>query len=131
MEKIYALKIFEWVDSHTIQMIVNNCPKEYYKANEVILTQGDENNGKWYILTQGKVDIIIHWEYRTTLDEWNIFWEIALLNEEQRTATVQAKTDVECLIISQDTIFELINNGNYSINWDIINRIEENLKHNS
>jgi CRP-like cAMP-binding protein len=74
------------------------------------------------------VDIIIDENYRTSLNEWDIFGEIALLNEEQRTATVQAKTNLEVIILTQEHLFELINNGNYSINADIMNRIEENLK---
>lgn len=128
MQKIYELQIFQWVDKNIIDEIINNSPKEVYNADSVIISQWDENNGKWYILLSWTVNIIIDGEYRTSLWEWNIFWEIALLNEEERTATVQAKTDIECLIISQETIFNLINNGNYSINADIIERIEENLK---
>ena len=128
MQKIYELQIFQWVDKNIIDEIINNSPKEFYNADSIIISQWDKNNGKWYILLSWTVNIIIDGEYRTSLWEWNIFWEIALLNEEERTATVQAKTDIECLIISQETIFNLINNGNYSINADIIERIEENLK---
>ncbi len=128
MQKIYELQIFQWVDKNIIDEIINNSPKEFYNADSIIISQWDKNNGKWYILLYWTVNIIIDGEYRTSLWEWNIFWEIALLNEEERTATVQAKTDIECLIISQETIFNLINNGNYSINADIIERIEENLK---
>jgi CRP-like cAMP-binding protein len=128
MQKIYELKIFQWVEKDVIDAVLENSEKENYHPWDTILQQWDESNGKWYIITSGEVDIIIDQNYRTTLSNGDIFWEIALLNEEQRTATVVAKTDLEVIILTQDHLFELINNGNYSINADIMNRIEENLK---
>lgn len=128
MNKIYELKIFQWVEKDVIDAILENSERENYCSWDTILSQWEDSNGKWYIITQGSVDIIIDENYRTSLYEWDIFGEIALLNEEQRTATVQAKTDLEVIILTQEHLFELINNGNYSINADIMNRIEENLK---
>ena len=128
MNKIYELKIFQWVEKDVIDAILKNSERENYCSWDTILSQWEDSNGKWYIVTQGSVDIIIDENYRTSLNEWDIFGEIALLNEEQRTATVQAKTDIEVIILTQEHLFELINNGNYSINADIMNRIEENLK---
>lgn len=130
MEKIYTLSIFQWVEKNIIDTILENSAKENYHTWDIILSQWEDSNGKWYIITHGSVDIIIDKNYRTSLFEWDIFGEIALLNEEQRTATVQAKTDLEVIILTQDSLIELINNGNYSINANIMDRIEENLKNN-
>lgn len=130
MEKIYTLSIFQWVEKDVVNTILEKSEKENYHPWDIILQQWDESNGKWYIITSGEVDIIIDQNYRTTLWEWNIFGEIALLNEEQRTATVLAKTDLEVIILTQDSLIDLINNGNYSINANIMDRIEENLKNN-
>jgi CRP-like cAMP-binding protein len=33
-----------------------------------------------------------------------------LLNEEERTATIKAISDVETIVLSQDTLIEMINN---------------------
>ena len=90
----------------------------------------EDSNGKAYIIKSWEVSIEISWTQRAILKTWDIFWEIALLNEEQRTATVKALTDVQVLILTQDSIFELINNWNDSINRDIMDRIEQNLNNN-
>lgn len=131
MQELWNLKIFEWLEKETIQFIVNNCKKESFMEWEIILLQGDESNGKWYIIESGEVWVKIWWNEVATLGSGEIFGEIALLNEDKRTATIIAKTKVECIILSQDDLFEMINNGNESINRDIMERIEKNLWNNA
>lgn len=57
----------------------------------------------------------------------NIFGEIALLNEEPRTATIRASKDTQVLVLSQDTLFTMIEHDDNSINKEILRRIEENI----
>jgi CRP-like cAMP-binding protein len=49
------------------------------------------------------------------------------LNEEERTATVTAITDIEVIILSIDNLINMINNDDDRINKTIIKRIEENI----
>lgn len=131
MQEIYWLKIFKWLEKKVIDLIINNSKIEIFPPNTKILKQWDESNWKWYIIKNWQVKIIINWKEVTTLWSWDIFWEIALLNEEQRTASVESVNSVEAIIISQENIFELINNWNESINKDIMDRIEQNLYDNN
>jgi CRP-like cAMP-binding protein len=57
-----------------------------------------------------------------------MFGEIALLNEEERTATVEAIEDTEVIILTLNNLINLINNDSNNINKEIIKRIEENLE---
>lgn len=130
MQDIHQLKIFEWIESHIINYILKNAKIETFSTGDFIIQQGDESNGKWYIIQAGTVNVIINNKKIASLWKWDIFWEIALLNEEERTASIQAVWNVETIILTQDSLLELINNGNESINKSIMNRIEENLTNN-
>ena len=127
---IYNLKIFADLDKEIIDDIISNSKSEYYQPWEIILLQWDESNGKWYIIKSWEVKVEVNNLQVALLWVWDIFWEIALLNEEPRTATIIALTDVETIIISIDDIMELISNWNSSINNDIMARIEANLINN-
>lgn len=127
-ESIYSLEIFKWIDKETIDNIVNNCPIKEFKKWETILVENDESNWEWYILKSWKVSISINWNKIAELQTWDIFWEIALLNEESRTATVKAISDIETIVLSLDNLIEMINNDANKISKTIMSRIEENLK---
>lgn len=131
MQDIYTLKIFEWIDSSVLSTIIKGLKIEKFSSSEVIIQEWDESNWKAYIIKSWEVNVEISWEKRAILKTWDIFWEIALLNEEERTASIIAITDVEVFVLTQDIIFELINNWNDTINKDIMKRIRENLSHNN
>jgi len=126
-ESIYNLEIFKWINKSVIDSIIIECEERKYSSWEMIIIEWEESNWEWYILKTGKVSIWIGWTRVAELNAWNIFWEIALLNEEERTATVTAITDIEVIILSIDNLINMINNDDDTINKTIINRIEENI----
>lgn len=127
-ENIYSLKIFKWFDKESVDNIINNCETRIINSWEMIIIEWEESNGEWYILKRWKVSISISWNQIAELSSGDIFWEIALLNEEQRTATVSAISDIEVIVLKIENLIEMINNDENKINKTIMTRIEENLK---
>ena len=125
MEELYNLKIFSWIDREIIKNIIDWLEQKSYISGQIIMNQWDENNWEWYIIISGWVDVIINSEKVTSLWTWEVFWEIALLNEEDRTATVMANSDLELLVITQDSILQIMNEDN-SLNKEIMRRVQEN-----
>ena len=64
----------------------------------------------------------------TVLEKGDIFGEIALLNEEERSANIKALSNLETIVLSQEDIFTMIENDENTINKEIIRRMEENLE---
>lgn len=126
-ETIYNLSIFRWIDRETVESIILNCEEENFSKWEIIITQWTNSNGKWYIIKNGTVKISIDWKKIVELSEWNIVWEIALLNEEERTATAEATSDTTMIILTLDDLIDMINSDENKINKEIMRRIEENL----
>ncbi|MDD3794325.1 MAG: cyclic nucleotide-binding domain-containing protein [Candidatus Gracilibacteria bacterium] len=127
-ESIYSLKIFHGFDKEIVDSIVNNCEHRKYNLGELIIIEGEDSNGEGYILKKGKVAISIGGKKVAELNPGDIFGEIALLNEEQRTATVSAISELEVIVLNLENLIEIINNDANNINKIIIERIEENLK---
>ena len=125
---IYWLKIFNWFWKETVDKIVNNCEIREYEKGQIVVVEWQESNWEWYIIKNWKVAISIKWGRIAELNQWDIFWEIALLNEETRTATVKAETKIEVIVLSMDWLIEIINNDENGLNKTILKRIEENIE---
>jgi len=95
------------------------------------MVEWEKSNWKWYIIKNWKVSVKIWWQEVAVLWKWDIFWEIALLNEEERLATIEALTQLEVIVLNQENLLEMIENDDNTINKSIMKRIEENLKINS
>lgn len=126
--KVQGLQIFSGIDASVVQEILNTANRQTFATGEIIMEQWDFPNGSGYIIEDGSVDVWVNMEQTATLEEGDIFWEIALLNEEPRTATLIAKSEVTAIIISQDMLFHMIENDDNSINKEIMRRMEENLE---
>ena len=87
------------------------------------MMENDASNWEWYIIKSGNVEIIIWWTREAELGVWDIFWEIALLNEEDRTATVRAIKNLKVFVLNIDHLMEMINNWSNLINKTILSRI--------
>lgn len=126
-ERIYSLKIFEGIEKETITKIINECKIREYLAWEIIMMEGTESNWEWYIIKSGNVEILIWGQRVAELGSGDIFGEIALLNEENRTATVRAINDLKVFVLNIDHLLDMINNWSNLINKTILSRIEANL----
>lgn len=127
-ENILNLKIFRWIRRDVVESIVSNSSSKIFKQWWVIIREWDISNWEWYIVKTWQVEIDIRWNKIAELWSWDIIWEMALLSEERRNATVKAITDVEAIVLTLNDLIEMINNDENKINKEIIRRIEENLE---
>ena len=125
---LYDLQIFAGIEKEIVDEIVAGCPNELFKKGEIIMEQGDTPDGKGYIIRSGTVKVEVNNEEVSTLEQGEFFGEIALLNEEERSATITATKDLETIVLSQDDIFTMIENDENNINKEIMRRMEENLE---
>jgi CRP-like cAMP-binding protein len=93
----------------------------------MIVMESEESNGEGYILKSWRVDISIWGSHIAELWAGDIFGEIALLNEEERTASVCAEWDIEVIVLKLEDIIQIISVDD-KINKTVMARIEENLE---
>ena len=126
--KLKDIYLFESIDDNLICYIIDNARRvEYVEGDSVIYEwQASDNNA--YIIQSGKAIVEKEWEKIASLKEWDIFWEIALITNEKRTATIRAETDLILLKINKELLHKIIKEFK---NWkkiqeEIIKRIKEN-----
>lgn len=123
-------KIFEWIDWLFLNLVIDNSERVQIKSWEYIINQWVTADHHAYIIQIWEVWVIIDWKQIKILWEWEIFWEISLITEEPRTASVKALSDVILLKINKVILEKIIKELK---NWKeiqkiIFDRIMENNK---
>ena len=122
------LYIFEWLSEAELSYFALITQNEEFKAWSIIIKEWDESNDKAYIIESWEVEVFLWWEKISTLWVWDIFWEIALITHEPRTATVKANWNVKVITLSKENFIML-----YEKSWkydEIRNKILKRIKDN-
>lgn len=130
MANLRDLYIFNWFDNEFLESVQKSSNEAKYKAWEVVFQEWSASNDA-HILIKWIVSVSIKWKNVNTIFEGDIFWEIWLVLDEPRTATITAETDIETLVINKHTLSEILKrtpDGDYIRNT-ILNRIIQNNKH--
>jgi CRP-like cAMP-binding protein len=96
-----------------IKSIGNICEVKNFKRGATIIKEGDQGD-ELFIVLKGEIDIL-----KTTLqkekyvvtslnsDTGDVFvGELALIDRDRRSATVEAKTDCECLVLKRNNFIK-------------------------
>jgi len=128
--KLKDISLFEWIDREYISMIIDNSRRIEAKAWDTILYQWAESNWAAYIIQEWELKVFIDWFEVQKIWEWELFWEMALITDEVRTATIIAETDVVLLQIDKELLHTIIKKfKNWKDVQDIfMKRILENIK---
>jgi CRP/FNR family cyclic AMP-dependent transcriptional regulator len=90
----------------------NNIDVQPFKAGSVIFREGDEAH-ELFVIKSGQVRIQIGNRTVTELAADSIFGEMALIDNEPRSATAVAVTDVELVAVSEKQFLFLVSQTPY------------------
>jgi CRP-like cAMP-binding protein len=115
IEKLRKIKLFRHLqdDEERIAKVAEIVSWQQCKAGDQVITEGEEGS-ELYILQKGVVSILkrtLDQELYTIVtlkdDEDVFFGELALLDNEVRSASVTANTDCEFLVINRESFIQL------------------------
>jgi CRP-like cAMP-binding protein len=109
LEHLGNVRLFQGLTPKELAAIGALAKTFTFPANSVIVEEGAQG-GRFYLITSGEADVIVHGQNVLTLREGGYFGEIALIDEGPRTATVRAITDVEALGIASFNFRPLLKN---------------------
>ncbi len=111
MNKLKEVSFFSMFenDMDVLEKIANICSRRLYRKGKFIIREG-EFGDELFIILNGEIDIVKNTlqdeRYTVTTlcaDEGSInVGEIALIDNDRRSASVVAQTDCECLVVNRD-----------------------------
>ena len=117
LDKLKQIPVFAEIkdDKKNLGLLHDICKRKQYKANETIIKEG-ELGAEMYIVLHGGVEILKRTragDNYTVINlraEDNVFFgELALIDDDKRSATVTASMDSNFLLISKNDFMKLGN----------------------
>jgi small-conductance mechanosensitive channel len=111
VDALARVDVFRALDAEKIDRLARRLRMVLFGPGEVILRQGDPGDSL-YVVRGGSVAVRIGVlgasKEIATLSDGQFFGEMSLMTGESRTATVVAKTDVECYIVDKEAFQEIL-----------------------
>lgn len=87
--------------------MLTNLHREKYSAGMVIFKEGDPGNSA-YIIEEGSVEVSVSSTHQARIFKGELFGEIALIDQQPRTATVRAAENTVLIPIPRELVKELL-----------------------
>ncbi len=116
------VRIFAALERRDLEKLSQACLLRHYGAGESILKEGSTGLGL-FLITSGRVEVFKTHEGRTVrlaeLAGGDVLGEMALLDDQPRSASAVALVDTECLLLSRDR-FRTLLKRRPRIAWPIV-----------
>ncbi|HLM70595.1 MAG TPA: cyclic nucleotide-binding domain-containing protein [Thermoplasmata archaeon] len=99
MNLLSAVPVFSSLDKKHLKTLANAAAERNYNAGDVIVSEGTKGLG-FYLLAEGQVAVEKAGKVVATLNSGQFFGEMALLDEQPRTANVKAASKAKCFVLS-------------------------------
>jgi CRP-like cAMP-binding protein len=94
-----SVPLFSSLGSKHLKTLAGSASQMTYKPGDVIVKEGQKGVG-FFLIADGQVTIDKGGKTVASLGPGKFFGEMALLDEEPRTANVRATTPTRCLVVS-------------------------------
>lgn len=100
VQMLGQVPIFSSLGEKLLRQLADGAKDRRFAANEKVLSQGEKGIG-FFLILEGRVEVRANGKVLATLGPSQYFGEMALLDEEPRTADVVAVAPTRCLVVSR------------------------------
>ena len=126
VELIEKIDLFSDLDRRTLEQLANSFKESDFEAGDSIAEQGKSGIG-FFVIENGAADVLVDGEKVATLGPGDHFGEIALIDDRARTATVVAKSRLDCYGLTAWDFRPLVEH-NASIAWKLLRELAKLLR---
>jgi CRP-like cAMP-binding protein len=129
-QNIESLYIFDGFSKEVIAFFLLMSQTQYRKKWEIVIEEYDSSNGCAYYINSWSVRVLHRKKEIAVLTQGWFFWELALITDEDRNATIEVMEDTELQVFLKDDFLTLLQQSTHGneMKEEIRRRIVENGK---
>jgi putative ABC transport system ATP-binding protein len=104
---LQGFPIFQNLTPRVLSQVADKMDLQRYPSGAEIIRQG-EIGDQFFVIGQGEVEIVIDGKTANVLQAGSFFGEVSLLKKQPRNATVRARGEVNCFVLTDEAFQEVI-----------------------
>jgi CRP-like cAMP-binding protein len=121
-DDLKRVELFSDLSRRQLQKLSGACRQRHFPPGTEIVREGAMSGIGFFVLVDGEATVTARGKKVATLGQGDYFGEFALINENERTATVTAATDAHCLEISFPD-FRKFAHANPDVTWKLLQHV--------
>jgi CRP/FNR family transcriptional regulator, cyclic AMP receptor protein len=126
VDVLKKVPLFAGLDDRELEQIAGSMRERKFSAGDTVTAEGAGGAG-FFVVESGEAEVTVDGAPRGTIGAGDYFGEIALLTGSDRTATITAKTDMQCWGMTPWDFRPLVE-SNSAIAWKLLTAMADKLK---
>lgn len=108
MQVLGSLTTFEGCRQEDLQMLADAVEgRSLVKTGDALCTEGDDAD-RWWVIISGRAEVIAHDKSIGSIGEYEAVGELALFDDQPRSATINATEDLDVLVFDKANFVEVV-----------------------
>ncbi len=118
------------VDRRHLEKLAKDFSERTFPAGSVVVRQGDDRGIGFFVIADGEAAVTVDGAEVATLRGGDHFGAIALIADRVRTATVTARTDLHCYVMTLWDFRSFVQ-GDAEIAWKLLEQLAQMVQRSS
>lgn len=106
-DALAKVPLFQGLSGRDLKFLAKQLREDVFKPGATIVEEGD-TTGRMYVILDGTAKVIIGGKVRRRMGTGSLIGELSVLDRGERTATVQADSEVRAVSLSSATFLTLL-----------------------
>jgi CRP-like cAMP-binding protein len=125
-ELLKEVPLFQSLTRHQLEALARSFRDRTFPAGSEVTTEGQSGVG-FFVIESGSATVSVGGDERRTLGAGDYFGELALIDEQPRSATIVADSDLRCWGLTSWEFRPLVEQ-NASIAWSMLQTLAQRLR---
>jgi CRP-like cAMP-binding protein len=125
-DTLRQVPLFSSLNQRQLRRLAGKFRPRRFEAGSAVVRQGKMSGIGFFVITDGKASVTAGGKTLATLGPGDHFGELALIAERERTATVTAETQLDCLEIPIWDFREFVKSDG-DVSWKLLRHVVDTL----
>jgi CRP-like cAMP-binding protein len=123
-EQLKQVPLLSGLSKRDLRRLADKVRERRFKPGTAVVQEGKMSGIGFFVITDGEASVLVGGKEVSRLGPGDHFGELGLIVKRERTATVTAETQLECLELTAWDFREFVQ-GDAAVSWKLLQHVSE------